>query len=355
MVAWSPGDRVVVLGAGATRGAEFVEKHHPICVPPLNADFFTQLQRISTKKHQSTVNAVLRDVRSVYGSNYQVTLEQYVTQLESLLEISNLALVKTLAFSRDRLENMRERLLNALSAVLEESCDVAKTTSLAREERCSYHRRIVECLRPRDTIISFNYDCVVDDALRAWASGAWSAKHGYCFPKPARVVGHEAWDAARAPHQTNATINLLKLHGSLNWRPLPPDDDAEIQLREKPYKQKGSKEYELVPPENKKHLEDRKVLMQLWGAAERAIRSAKTICFVGFSFTPTDLHVDSLFRMALGGSTQLEQVVIVNPSPEHRRAIRAVCRAQLDKDIRLVQFDRLGDFAPHASAVLAES
>lgn len=43
MTQWSPGDVVMVLGAEATRGAEFVER--------------------------------------LYGPNYRVSLEQYVTQL----------------------------------------------------------------------------------------------------------------------------------------------------------------------------------------------------------------------------------------------------------------------------------
>ena len=90
MAPWSPGDRVVILGAGATRGAEFVEKRDPICAPPLNMDFFTQLQRVTTKKHQETINAVLKDVRRIYGTNYRVSLEQYVTQIESLRAIVDL-------------------------------------------------------------------------------------------------------------------------------------------------------------------------------------------------------------------------------------------------------------------------
>lgn len=305
-----------MLGAGATRGAQFVGAATPLCVPPLNADFFTQLQRVVSAKHQGAVNDVLRDVRSIYGSNYQVTLEQYVTQIESLLQIAGLATVRSVAFPKERLEKMRGRLLVALSAVLEESADVAKSTSVAVRHPCGYHRAIVESLVARDTIVTFNYDCVIDDALRRHAKGNWSAKYGYCFPNPARVEAHAPWDAEGARHETNKTINLLKLHGSLSWRPLP-EDDSEIRLRERPYKQGGDKEYELVPPENRKHIEDRPVLKSLWGSAERAIRSARVLAFIGFSFTPTDLHVDSLFRMALGGNRRLENIVIVNPSADH--------------------------------------
>ena len=353
MAQWSPGKRVVVLGAGATRGAEFVDRKSPICLPPLNADFFTQLQRIETRKHQRAVDLVLRDVRKVYGSNYRVTLEQYVTQLESLKEMAELLPVANKSFTMEGLEEMSRRLLVGLSAVLEESADVTKQNSIARMHPCSYHENVVCSLEPRDSVISFNYDCVIDDALRTHADGRWSARYGYCFPNPSRVSGHEKWDTESPPDTENASINLLKLHGSLNWRPLPSSDDEAIRLREKPYKQGGDKEYELVPPENSKRLDQRPILQRLWGNAERALRRAETICLIGFSFTPTDLHVDSLFRMALAANTQLRRVIIINPDADHRRAVREVFRSQLDRDIRLVQFDRFKDFSPHAKDVLA--
>jgi hypothetical protein len=79
------------------------------------------------------------------------------------------------------LAEMRLRLLDGLSAVLEESADVAKHESLARSNPCGYHAGIVNALAPRDTIISFNYDCVMDNALRENGKGKWSAKYGYCF------------------------------------------------------------------------------------------------------------------------------------------------------------------------------
>ncbi len=352
MTQWSPGRKVLVLGAGATRGAEFVEDGSPICLPPLNADFFTQLQRVTTRKHQDAINAVLADVLRIYGPNYRITLEQYVTQLQSLEEVLDLLPVANKRFTPEGVRAMSDRLLIALSAVLEESADVTKRTSPARKDPCGYHAELARCLDARDTVITFNYDCVMDHALRTEAEGLWSAQYGYCFTNPSRVVGHEAWSAEEPPDEHNLSINLLKLHGSLNWRPLPTTEDDEIRLRERPYKQKGDKEYELVPPETSKRLDTRPVLRELWGKAERALRRARVLGLVGFSFTPTDLHVDSLFRLALAANTQLETVVIVNPNPDHRRAVRAVMATQLERDIRLVQFDTLRDFAPHAKSLL---
>ena len=48
-----------VLGAGATRGASFVDPVKNPCLPPLDLDFYAQLQRIANSKHQKTVREVI--------------------------------------------------------------------------------------------------------------------------------------------------------------------------------------------------------------------------------------------------------------------------------------------------------
>jgi hypothetical protein len=62
MPPFSPGARLIVLGAGATRGAYFAaEEFTPTCDPPLNADFFTQLQRITgPARRRQLVEQVMR-------------------------------------------------------------------------------------------------------------------------------------------------------------------------------------------------------------------------------------------------------------------------------------------------------
>lgn len=354
MAPWSPGSRVVVIGAGATRGAQFVEDGKPpLCLPPLNTDFFTQLQRIRAAKHERDVENVLNDVLTLYGPNFDLTLEQYFTQLEAMIATIEASSSSTVKFSVERLRSMRTRLLNGLSAVLEQSADVAKATSKPRTSPCQYHAKVVELLDPKDTIISFNYDCVIDHALRTSGGGKWSARYGYCFPNPDRVEGSVTWDAANPPDRHNRSINLLKLHGSLNWFPFPPNDAQPIRLRERPYKQAGNKEYEIIPPEYVKSFHERPIFKQLWTNAELAIRKAQTLALIGFSFTPTDLHVEALFRVALADRPALEHILIVNPSHEHRQRIRSVLTAALGKGARVTQFDRFRDAYPHLPELLS--
>ena len=73
---------------------------------------------------------------------------------------------------------------------------------------------------------------------------------------------------------------------------------------------------------------------------------------IGFSFTPTDLHVAALFRGALRENGQLKKLVIVNPSREHRQFVRKIFQQPLSNGALVVQFDTLGDFAPHAMEVM---
>jgi hypothetical protein len=348
---WSPGKRAVVLGAGATRGAEFVVSPPvmapPRCLPPLNADFFTQLQRITTQRHTAAVRDVIRDVLAIYGPNFGITLEQYFTQLEAMLISVRQAKVVAPQFRPANISAMRTRLLDALSAVLEESADVAKRDSPARQYPCSYHQDLVDVLEPRDTILSFNYDCVIDHALRTSGAGKWSARFGYTFPNASRVQGDKAWSATPAPTAHNQSINLIKLHGSLNWYPFPKTDQDPVKLRERPYKQNGQKLYEIVPPEYAKSSDSRPIYPTLWANAELALRQATVLIFIGFSFTPTDLEVEALFRLAMASNKKLTRVVIANPDAEHRRRIRSIIATALKDGAVVTQFDSFKDLAPH--------
>lgn len=356
MAQWSPGSRVVVLGAGSTRGAQFVVEADPVprCQPPLNADFFTQLQRITTERHQETVQAVIEDAVKLYGPNFSLTLEQYFTQLEAMIETAKSAKGLPREFRQASLMAMRDRLLEALSATLEESADVAKEASPARKSRCRYHDSLVDALEAQDTIISFNYDCVIDHALREQGSGKWSAKFGYTFPNAGRVEKVRPWNAKQAPTTLNGSINLLKLHGSLNWFPFPPGGQGPIKLRERPYKQAGQKRYEIVPPEYVKRKDAQPIYKALWGHAEMALRRAEVLVFIGFSFTPTDLDVEALFRLALvSGRKKLRRVVIANPNREHRQRIRSILAPALRDGAILVQFDSFRALSAHLAEVLA--
>ena len=300
-------------------------------------------------KHRSLITGVIEDAIRLYGRNFSLTLEEYFTQLSAMLEMVGSAPIVG-KFSSASLEAMRSRLLDALAAVLEESADVTLAKSAAVLDRCKYHRALVDALQPGDSIISFNYDCVIDDALRTYGDGKWSAKHGYHFggivPKdwecwsPNTVVGPKK------------TIRLLKLHGSLNWFPFSSPD--RVDLRQRTYKQNQRQHYEIVPPQFIKK-DDHDIRNSLWMQAGKDLSKAGTIVFVGFSFTPTDLHVEALFRLALASGSNARTIIVANPNDEHRRRIRSIVMPGSKPETRVIQFASFEELATPLPGLLASS
>jgi hypothetical protein len=190
MPPFSPGDRVVILVAGATRGATTSSGRQ--CLPPLNTDFFTQLQRVMNWKHRGAVSGVIDDVVDLFGSNFNLTMEDYFTQLESIAQVTRMAGQTNLAFSTAAIAGKRRRLMRALAAVLEESTDVSRRAS----PTCDYHEKLVRALDPRNTVISFNYDCVMDHALRR--HGRANGRRGTAIACPIRI-GYPATRGGTAP------------------------------------------------------------------------------------------------------------------------------------------------------------
>jgi hypothetical protein len=231
--------------------------------------------------------------------------------------------------------------MKALAALLEASTDEA----IRANEGCKHHRTLVTHLRARDTVISFNYDCVMDDALRREGGGKWAARYGYAFSRPSRVLedGDLHWSASPPAANAASTIYLLKLHGSLNWQ-LPATGDGDILLKQRLHRQRGTPHFTIIPPGWSKHDRDDPAFDELWSKAERALRNARTIAVVGFSFTPADLHVQAVVRLAIARSNSLKRLVIANPSGGDRERIRAVFSQQLGKNVIVRQYDDFEQF-----------
>jgi hypothetical protein len=334
----SPSGRVVILGAGATLGASF--SRSATVKPPLNADFFTQLQRAGGK-HQEIVAHVMKDVVDLFGPNFSLTLEDYFSQLESMIDASRHAPKAVAKLTGADLRERRKRLMKGLAAVLEASTDDA----IRGKDGCSRHRKLVAHLKPRDTVISFNYDCVMDDALRRAGDKKWSARYGYAFLRPSRVAeeGATHWSPANPAPNMNSTIYLLKPHGSINWQ-LPTTDEGEIVLKQRLHQQRGTPRFTIIPPGWAKRESEDPIFEDLWRKAERALRHATKIAVVGFSFTPTDLHVEAVARLALARGTALKALVIANPSPDDRRRIRSVFSKQLEHGAVVRQYEDFQEF-----------
>ena len=111
-----------------------------------------------------------------------------------------------------------------------------------------------EVLRPKDRIISFNYDCLLDDALKRQGSGKWCPRYGYGFNLGARgknLTGDDHWNPDEPAAQAD-TILYYKLHGSLHFKVTKAlEDRPTIKLKSRPYATFSGRKsvFTIIPPE----------------------------------------------------------------------------------------------------------
>lgn len=328
-----------VLGAGATRGASFVDAKKNPCLPPLDADFYAQLQRVRNCKHDETIRQVIEDTVELFGVNFQVTMELVFTNLEHtarMIETTG----ENRDFKRSELDAKKKRLKQAIAACLEEAlCDGGQQ----RGVECEHHRLLVEAMKPKDDIISFNYDCLIDETLQEHGAGKWNPRRGYGFnlgKRGSKLLGDDKW-APKVIADKGDTISLYKLHGSLHFN---VGEDEKVKLKDRPYtKQHGNMRFTIIPPEANKRY-DEGVFRRLWKQAGQALHRAQQMVIIGYSFPPTNSHANALFRISTK-KENLSALTIVNPDREARRRARDVLRRGLSSKTRVLVFDELSEFA----------
>lgn len=336
---------VIVLGAGASRGASFVEDL-PGALPPLDSDFFTQVQRLSSAKPRRLVRDLIQDTVRIFGSNFRLTMEGFLTHIEYLSNV----------FEGYKLNGrprgnpyplIREHFLQVLAALLDES--------IGREPFCAFHSALVDNLSSADTILSFNYDWLIDETLRRTATSKWNPRRGYgvgAYSLGPKAAGTKYWacvhPSSGKKHYPGSSMTLLKLHGSMNWFPVSADDeDPKIQLRPRWWHQKGNLAFEIAPPEWNKPLRSG-IYRKLWPKARTALKDVRAIVFVGYSLPVTDLPAQALFMVdppPQGPAPYLRLLVIVNPDPAARARIRDTLRNRINPATRVLTFESFRAFA----------
>ena len=198
------------------------------------------------------------------------------------------------------------------------------------------------CAETGATCVTFNYDSYLDEAL--YASGRWNPSWGYgFFCRPAAdVVSRDSPE-----HDRPSEFLLLKLHGSVNWRPrlgyaepvaldaivhhdamslishrLHPRDVVARHLEPEPV---------IVPPVlSKSGLGAQPALRVVWKQAFEYLSAADAVTFVGYSFPPTDIAAQVLFAEALGDLPPTDiRVVDLKADEQDQRSLKARYRSLL--------------------------
>jgi hypothetical protein len=189
---------------------------------------------------------------------------------------------------------------------------------------------------------------LIDQVLRKYGHKKWNPKKGYGVPlysNGPRGAGTKYWackDTSADPDYPTETIRLLKLHGSLNWFPVPPDrNPPKLALRKRWWHQNGNLTFEIAPPEWNKPTRSG-VYVPVWRLARKALKTAKAIVFIGYSLPETDLPIQALLTVEQSPSP-LELLVAVNPDSASRRRIREMLRRRINDETRVLSFERFED------------
>jgi hypothetical protein len=203
-------------------------------------------------------------------------------------------------------------------------------------------------------IITFNHDLVIENEIfkRARLRPRWCVEEGYGAIGDTMTLLRSGVPGADFPthsdacNHTHRPIQILKLHGSLNWvvrlqgryptaRQLTGQttNQQEVLLSRRreiigrlrytrPTKGKaGSGRTSwytwpvIIPPIYAKQSLIHTV-QAAWDEARAALTRCDRVVFFGYSLPSTDIEAEKLFQRSLAANASLDGVRIVNPSPE---------------------------------------
>lgn len=311
---------LVVLGAGASRGASFVTNQVGV-LPPLDCDFFQQLSRMHTCESAARL---LEFVRSEYGHESGLSMEVFFSEADY-----------TDRFHEELSVDRGPKVKRYQAALSDFYVSLAQLLNVSTSSPCDYHERLASQLHAEDSIISFNYDCIVDSALRERAGRRWDPdRQGYGFQV---TDGATQWSHSSRGRAPQSSIRLLKMHGSANWN----IESGSVSLL--PHPAEDTLANRIIPPTWFKNLQI-SPFTEVWKRARLAVRSARIIVVVGYSVPPTDLFSRSLFKVEAGSKEKREKLdllVLVNPDSASRQTFTNLVKGALEPRTRILEYATL--------------
>lgn len=167
--------------------------------------------------------------------------------------------------------------------------------------------------RDEVSIISFNFDCLLDDDLNE------EIYFDY-------LMEFDDIDSRRCFYKPGRGIPLIKLHGSLDWR-LNAHTGVISLLPAEWNESYGGEPYIFLP-----HEQANKKISQLWDVATEFVKRADKITFIGYSLPPYDRDAIKLFQSNIRREARIEVIDISEDTivkykklfPEHN--IRGIIR-----------------------------
>ena len=302
-------NHVVVTGAGFTRA---IVPGAPLLVDDFNNDALEQKVR-----GLPNASRLLEWERKPHRSGH-IDIERLMTRLDALMPYDY-------AENAGNAANEYRFLLSELKRAFLDRLYEARKGKIHHDE---LKRFANFCKTNNCCCITFNYDDFLDEALLG--TGKWNPFWGYGFSCPS---SQDTIARGGRELMLDPDLRLLKLHGSINWRPKlgyaspvaidsithhdewsdPGHVDSKVDGHLEP-------EPVMVPPVlSKSGLVEQPVLRLVWSQAFEKLETAHEVTFVGYSFPTTDMAARTLFSEALQDLPQ-ENITVVNLSRDGSEA-----------------------------------
>ncbi|MCC6740230.1 MAG: SIR2 family protein [Planctomycetia bacterium] len=170
----------------------------------------------------------------------------------------------------------------------------------------------------RNTFISFNYDLLLEKALE-------NLSISYQYHLPTAKV--EDRRVVATSFRDSSPVDLLKIHGSLNWGVHSSTADLVVFKGYEDLVDCDKMVPLLVPPTWRKVPVG--FLDTVWDRAVAALATATRLVVLGFSIPPTDTHFKYLLAAGLQNKISLRKVIFVDPRADLlRERVRGILRGE---------------------------
>lgn len=336
---------VLVFGAGATRGALSANSNQP---PPLDTDFFDLIGRIKGHGTPILAKRVLKDVWELYQRTTNISLEAYYRDIETRAIIGKFA--KSVNQPKDwkRRQEDLEELIRRI--YIHTTCETDKAP--ISPHKSELHSKILRLLIARDSILTFNYDLVIEESFES--ARLWNPVSGYGIDASGKSGDWcRRWLENRPVKRPGgkSKVQLFKLHGSINWTIYP---NQTIRLKPRPYvvrtinrKEAFEKISILAPGWNKPiHKNPYK---KFWREARLRLEKCKSLVILGYSLPETDLLAKALLaevvRLRSARGNCLRELHLCDPNENVKQRFVELFTPALKSRGQIFKYANIQEFA----------
>ncbi|HMI64888.1 MAG TPA: SIR2 family protein [Cyclobacteriaceae bacterium] len=285
------------FGAGASRGAgayTTAQKKGKIYIPT-QADFWSTVLKYSSVADRHVIESFLFHYFKMSGIPAKLN---HPTRAKLLNNI-NVEEVFTFLSERMSTETISPSLRTYFGNTVWPTLLRSVTNTLSHFDANNETRKVYRnfnnlLLRARDSIVSFNYDIILEKSLPT--SSNW-------YYVPLRQTG----------------IPLFKPHGSINWRIkkngqlrfLKNPTNAAVIIAPTHLKFVSINQAESQPKAG--FFNQANEIPKIWSEMEKDMRQAKALVFIGYSFPDADLYFSSVMRSVFEAANKNILILIVNP------------------------------------------